>query len=140
MRRACSTVCWRIASACWRSARMAGPGILGARFGEKSRDLLVDEQPRAAGRHFALLPVLVDQLLQIVDGKQVNVFQLGDRRIDVARHRQVHHEDRPPAPRADGRLRRALGDERHRARGAADDDVGLGQFLVEILETDGIAP
>ena len=30
--------------------------------------------------------VLVDQLLQVVDGEQVHVFQLGHRRLDVARH------------------------------------------------------
>ncbi len=133
-RRACSKVCSRMPSACRRSARMAGPASCARDSAQKPRHFLVDEQPGAARRELALLTILIDQLLQVVDGEQVHVFQLGHRRVDVARHGQIDHENGPPSSCAYRIFSRLLGDERHQTRGAGNDDVGLSQLLVEIVE------
>ncbi len=58
--------------------------VLRARVGEKTRHLFVDEQARTACGHFALLHVLVHQLLQVIDGEKIDIFQVGDVRIDIA--------------------------------------------------------
>jgi len=90
-------------------------------------------------RRARALAVFVDQLLQIVDGKQIHVAQICDRRVDVSRHGEVDHQDGAMPPRADGSSDRALGDQRQGARRAAHDDVGCGQFLVEGGQVHGIA-
>ena len=120
-----------MASACCAQRADRGARIVRARLGEKARHLLLEQQPRAARRHLALLAVLVDQLLQVVDGEEVNVVELGDGRLDVARHREIDHEYRTMAAGAHRGRRRALGDDRHRACRAAHDDVGLRELLVE---------
>ena len=111
---------------------------MGARLGEEARHLFLDQPASAARGHFALLAVLVDQLLQIVDTEQVHVLEVGHRRLDVPRHGQIHHENGPPAPGAHGRGRGGLGDQGYGACGAADDDVGVHELGADGVETDGI--
>ena len=44
-----------------------GSRVMRAQSGQKARHLLFEQQPGVAGRHFALLAIFIDQLLQIVD-------------------------------------------------------------------------
>ncbi len=118
-RRACSRVCCRMASACWRSARMAGAASLPRDSVRKARHFLTDQGPRAVRGHFTRLSIFIDQLLQVVDGKEVDVLQVRNRRIDIPRDRQIDHENRPAAPRPDGGGGRILVDEGHGARGCS---------------------
>jgi len=46
-------------------------GVVHARFREKAGHFLADQQPCSTRGEFALLPVLVHQLLQIVDRKKI---------------------------------------------------------------------
>ena len=63
-------------------------------------DVGVDEPPRDGSLGLARLHVLVDDLAQVVDRVEVDVLELVDRGIDVARHGEVEDEH--------GRRRRAL--------------------------------
>ena len=80
------------------------------------------------------LHVLVHDRLQVVDGEQVHVLEFGDLGLDVARHRDVHHEHRPALARAQRGRRHVARDDGVRARGRGDDDVGLAQVRRDLVE------
>ena len=118
---------------------MAGPASCARDFGQESRHFLRDDLARLARCQFALLPIFVDQLLQVIDRKEIDILQIGDRRLDIARHRHIDHENRPPAPGAKRGLHRVLGHQRRGARGTADDDIRLGQFMLQIAQANRVA-
>ncbi|ABA50496.1 hypothetical protein BURPS1710b_3601 [Burkholderia pseudomallei 1710b] len=62
---------------------------------------------------------------EIVDGIEEHVLQLADFGLDVARHREVDHEDRPVAARLHRALDGAETDDRQRRCRARHDDVEL---------------
>ena len=136
MRRACSTVWRRMASACCAQRADGGSRIMSARLGQESRHFLLEQQPRTAGGHFAL-----------AGGSRRRA--VADRRWKTGRRLEISP---PPGSMSRGtakstmkigRWRRArtaaaaalLVIERRGARRAAHDDVGLGQFLVEALKS-----
>ena len=59
-------------------------------------------------RRRARLAIFPDHALEVVDGVQIDVVQLGDLGFDVARHGDVHHEHRPVLARLERALDRAL--------------------------------
>jgi hypothetical protein len=71
-------------------------------------------------------------LAEVVDGVEIDVGQLRDLGLDVARHREVDHEHRPAAARLQRALDGAQPDDRQRARGARDDGVELVQPLRQV--------
>src|SRR5271165_5829879 len=116
-----------------------GARIVSAGFGQEARDFLVDDESCAIRGELALLAVFVDDALQVVDRIEVDILQLADLGLDIARHRKVDHEDRTMPPRPHGRRSHRLGDDRHGARGTADHDVRGLQFGLEIVEADRIS-
>jgi len=83
----------------------------------------------------AQLQVLADNLAQVVDRVQIDVFQFLDRGIDVARHGEVDQHERRGAAAPD--VTRA----EDRARGArrADHEVSPRQRVVKTIRRDRVA-
>ena len=111
---------------------------MGTRLGHESRHLLLEQAPRAARGRLALAAILFDDVLQVVDREQVDVGDLGHGGVDVARYREIDHENRAVAPLAHRRPGGALGDQRPRARRAADDDIRLDQLLLQVAQVDRV--
>ena len=72
--------------------------------GVNALDLLVDDRFGARDLGAAPREVLADDRLQVVDVVEEHLLDFADRRLDVARHRDVDEEQRPrrgaPAPPA----------------------------------------
>ena len=62
--------------------------------------------------------------LQVVDVVEEDLVEIADRRLDVARHRDVDDEERPAAPRPHRLLDVRAGEDRLGRAGGGDDDVG----------------
>ena len=87
-------------------------------------DLLLDDALGAARLDPALVVRARDLRLQAVDVDERDAGQRRALGIDVARHREVEQQQRPPAARL-GDERQLLGaDDRVRRGGRGDDDVG----------------
>jgi hypothetical protein len=63
-------------------------------------------------RFIALLHVLIDDLLQVVDGVQIHILEARDLRFDVPRDRDVNQKHRSMPPFAQRRFHVALADHR----------------------------
>ena len=73
----------------------------------------------------ALAQVGVDHFLQVVDVVEEDVVELVDRRLDVARHRDIDQEHGPVAPRRDHALHLVLVQDVVRRAGGGDHDIHL---------------
>jgi hypothetical protein len=102
-------------------------------------DLAVDDRLGLLDRRAARVEVGADDAGQVVDGVEEHVVELGDLRLDVARHREVDHEHRPPAARAQRALDQSLAEDRQRGRGARHHDVVFVQLLGERAQLDRLA-
>ena len=83
----------------------------------------------------ALAAVLLAGRLQVVDRVQIDARQVADRRIEIARNRQVEDEQRPLIALGDDRPEIGSRDDRLARAGGADDQVGLDQQRVQIAPT-----
>ena len=77
--------------------------------------------------------------LEIVDIVQEHVLELRDRRIDVARHRQIQNAQRFPATRANDRPHALPRDDRVRRRRRAERNVRRGEVRPRFLQRHGLA-
>ena len=93
----------------------------------------------AACGELAQLHVLRDDVVEVVDGIEVDVVEPADCRVDVARYGEVDEEHRLVAPPLDGDLDRRTVDDRQRARGRRHHDVGFPQPLRDVGERNGLA-
>ena len=78
-----------------------------------------------------------DDGLQVVEVVEVDVFQIGDGRVDVAGEGDVDEEDRAISPGFEQRLELLFGDDRMVCAGGGDDHVGGDEVIVQFLEWDG---
>jgi hypothetical protein len=85
----------------------------------------------------ALLHVLVDDLLEIVDRVQVHVLEPGDRGFDIAGYGDIDQEHRAVAAPAQGRLDVGPGNHVPRAGRGTDQDVRARERLVEPIQRHG---
>ncbi len=77
---------------------------------------------------------MLNDVLQIVDAVEVGVSQFADLWFNVARDGDIHQQHRLVTPRLKRTLHHAFADDRQRAGGGADNDVGLFQPFVDIAE------
>ena len=77
---------------------------------------------------------MLNNVLQIVDAVEVGVSQFADLWFNVARDGDIHQQHRLVTPRLKRTLHHAFADDRQRAGGGADNDVGLFQPFVDIAE------
>ena len=107
-----------------RSAASVGQHLELAEPARERLDLLLDDPLRAARLGLAHLHVPGDGALQRVHVEHGDAGQLGALRVDVARHREVDEQQRPPAARGH-HLADLLGaEQRVRRGGGGDHDVG----------------
>ena len=87
-----------------RARRSSAPSSTDLTPTVEDDDLDVEHPPRLVGGAAPLLEPVVDDPLQVVDVVEVDPGKLVDRRLDVARHRDVHDEQRAAraAPEAPG--------------------------------------
>ena len=110
------------------------PQLAGAMPNQKILELLIDNLSRGLDSARPLRLRVRNDLLEIVDVVEIDVFDLPHRRLNVARHGDVDDEDRPIAPLLHEVLESLAGDDRMgRARGG-DDNVGGDQVLVEFFQ------
>ncbi len=93
----------------------------------------------APGLALARAAIVVDHLLQVIDAVEIDVGELRDLRLDVARHRDVDHEDRLVPALAHSLLHGALAEYRQLARRRADHDVGAQQAGRDLRQQDRLA-
>ena len=87
----------------------------------------------------AQLAVGVGDVLQVVDVVEEGAVDVGDGRIDVARHGEIDQEEVAHAARGARALDvRALDHEMRRRRGG-DDDVACGEIRLDAAELNGLA-
>src|SRR5581483_10277245 len=113
-----------------------GRQVLARHRAPEALRLLVDDLLRAHGLSPPLRPVLVGDARQVVDVVEVDVLDVVDAGVEVARHPEVDEEHRAAPPRAQHvvQLRRP---EDVTGRGdGAEDDVGEVEVLREALERD----
>ncbi len=72
--------------------------------GLKLGDVLGDDRFHARDFGFTRFFVLLDDLAQVVDIVEIKIVESCGRGVDVSRHAQIHHENRPPAARGNGAL------------------------------------
>ena len=82
---------------------------------------------------------VVALVLQVVDGVQVHVVEPGDRGLDVAGHRDVDGEDRLALAHLHCFHELLFRDDRFRAGGRGDQDVGFRQRALEFRQRHGVA-
>jgi hypothetical protein len=75
----------------------------------------------------ARLQVLLHDVLQVVDGVEINVVELGDFGLDIARYREIDQEHRAVLAILQRAFDRALAQDRQLARGRGNHDIGVGQ-------------
>ena len=75
-------------------------------------------------------------LLQVIHRVKKHVIQVANLALDIARHREVDHEDRPAAARLERALDEPLAQDRQRRRRARHDDVVLVQVLGQLAQLD----
>ena len=92
--------------------------ILHARF---------DEGLGLADRRHAFLAAGLHDLRKVVECAEVDIGERADLGLDVARHGQVDHQDRPALAGLDRAKGGAEADHRPRAHGARDDHVELAK-------------
>ena len=76
--------------------------------------------------------------MQVIDGIEVDVIQLADLRLDIARHGDVDHEDRLVLALFQRTLHRALAEDGQLAGRGTDDDVAVRQFVGNVREQHGV--
>ena len=99
-------------------------------------DLRFDDRLRLLDRGATRVEIRRDELGQIIQRIEEDVIQRPDLDLDVARHGEIHHEDRPAAPRAQGSLDQPFPQNRQRRGSAGDDDIVLVQMLAEGAQLD----
>ncbi len=87
----------------------------------------------------ALLEVLSGDALEVVDVVNVHVLELVAVGIDVARHGNVHEQQRPVATLPEQPLKLVACEHVVRRGGAANDNVNLLELLLPRVEADGAA-
>ena len=90
------------------------------------------------GRALATLEVFGDHFVQIVDAIQVNVVQLADFRLDIARNGNIDHEDRLVLAQLQRAFHRAFTQDRQLAGGRTDHDIAAHQFGRDIRQQHGV--
>ena len=81
-------------------------------------DLAVDDRFGLLERRAARVEIGADDARQVVERVEEHVVELARFLLDVARHREVDHEHRPAAARAQRALDQALAEDRQRGCGA----------------------
>ncbi|MCW0417707.1 hypothetical protein NB689_003461 [Xanthomonas sacchari] len=111
--------------------RLAGAGLQRLHV---AHDLQVDDRLGRLGGLAAAAAVVLDRALQVVDGVQVGVGEVGHAGLDVARHRQIEQQHRLVLARAQRLL--DLGPCHHRlARGGGrEHHVGLVQVALQFAQ------
>ena len=99
-----------------------------------ARELLLDDALGVLRLLLALVAVVLDHVLQVVDVVEVGVAHAVDLGVEVARHGDVDEEHGAVPAALEGALDDLPGDDVVRRRGGADDDVGDGEVLLEVLE------
>ncbi len=97
---------------------------------------LLHDRLRLHRRRFALRQVALNDGVQIVHAVQIGVGQFADFRLDIARYGDIHQQHRLVAARLQRALHHPLTDDRQRAGGGADDDVGVRQAFVDLRQGD----
>jgi hypothetical protein len=113
--------------------------LTGAGPAHVALDLFVDDLAGVLDRFAAGRLRGRDDVLEVVEVVEVDVFELADRRLDVARERDVDEEDRAVAAGLAERLELFPGDDRVLRAGRGDDDVGGDEVVGEVLEGNGHA-
>src|SRR5690606_32459814 len=85
----------------------------------------------------ALFEIFGDQSLEVIHVEEVDTFDLANRILDIARHRDVHDEIWLVAPQLHRALHELLGENRLARARRRDDDVGLAELELEILPGPG---
>src|SRR5690606_23903793 len=85
-------------------------------------------------RALAALEVFLDDLVQVIDGIEVDIVQLAYLRFDIAWYGDIDHEDRLVSALLQRALHRALAEDRQLAGGGADDDVAVDQLVRNVRE------
>ena len=85
----------------------------------------------------AQMQVVVDDPAQIVNRVEIHILQFAGLRLNVPGHGDVDDEHRATLAFFQRRLNRALAEDRQRAGGATDDDVGLVEMAREIVQGGG---
>ena len=91
--------------------------------------------------HSGLLPeraAFFEHMVEVIHRIEVDVVQIRGFRGDVARHRQIDQQHRFMAALGDGGGDVGGMQNRHRAGGGADDDIGFGEVLGGIRKGQGI--
>ena len=102
----------------------------------EAADLLLDDLLRPRNLARAGVEVARDHLLEVVDVVQRHPLQLAAARVDVARHRDVDQQQRPPLALGEHLRELVAADDRVRRGGGGDDDVGGRQLLGQPVEAD----
>lgn len=97
---------------------------------------LLHDRLRLHRRRFALRQVALNDGVQIVHAVEIGVGQFADFRFDVARYGDIHQQHRLVAARLQRALHHPLTDDRQRAGGGTDDDVGVRQAFVDLRQGD----
>ena len=95
------------------------------RFGDEARGFLVDDRSAAGSSLLALGAISLAGFGQVVDSVQIHAQLLANRRVEIARHRQVQNKQRPLMPAAGDVLPIVVErDDGPIGAGGADDHVG----------------
>ena len=82
----------------------------------------------------AAAAVFLHHGMQIIHGVQVDVFQFPGLRFDVPRHREIHHEHRPPLAPPQGLLDGPLAEDGQLAAGGTNHDVRGGELFRDVRQ------
>ena len=99
-------------------------------------DLLLDDPLGLARLRLADPAVARDHRLEVVDVVQRHAADLRARGVDVARHREVDQQHRPPLARVHHLRELACLEQQVRRGGRRDDDVGPLERLGQLVEGD----
>jgi hypothetical protein len=88
-----------------------------------------DDRLGLVDRRAARIEVQRHDLRQVVHRIEEYVIELAHLGLDVARHGEIDHEHRPPAPRAQRALDQPLAEDRQRRGSGGHDDVVFVQVL-----------
>ena len=102
-------------------------------------DLKLHDSFRAIGFHAAICHVRRYHLLQIVNIVDEDAVQLVHLRIDVAWDSDIDEEHGAIAATAQEALAVFLAEDRMGRAGRRDDDIGLGNSFVELIEWNCVA-
>ena len=78
--------------------------------------------------------------LQVVDGVEVHILDIGGGGVDVARHGNIHQQGGPALADRHGAADSSGVDDHMRGAGGADDNIGLRQVIIQQFKRNGAPP